>query len=201
MSPNADDIEPAEVAPQTAPATVRVVVGRIGRAHGLRGDVAVEVRTDSPEVRFAPGTHLITDDPTRTSLIVDSARWHGDRLLVQFEGIADRTGAEGLRGLLLSVDASGAERTTDPEEYFDWQLVGLRCISRSGADLGVVKEVIHLPGQDLLAVGADPSQADQEVLVPFVQRIAPHVDVARGEIVLDPPPGLFPDPGRGSAED
>ncbi|MCB0914435.1 MAG: ribosome maturation factor RimM [Actinobacteria bacterium] len=179
---------------------MRLVVGRIGRPHGLRGDVTVEVRTDFPEERFAAGQVVLTDDPEREQLLVDTSRWQGDRLLVRFAGTTDRTAAEKLRGLLLSVDADTSTTPPDPDEYFDWQLEGLTCWSLTGERLGVVREVIHLPGQDLLAVVPGTAEQSTEVLVPLVAQMVPSIDLANRRIVLDPAVGLF-EPTDGNVED
>lgn len=164
-----------------------VVVGRIGRPHGVRGEVTVEVRTDSPEVRFAPGTVLGTDPARPGGLEVAGFHWHSGRLLLSFDGVVDRTGAESLRGLLLTAVIADDERPEDPEEFYDHQLVGLTARTVAG-DLGQVAEVLHLPAQDLLVVR---TAAGREVLVPFVSEIVPEVDLAAGTLLVDPPAGLL----------
>jgi 16S rRNA processing protein RimM len=167
---------------------VLVTVGRVGRAHGIHGEVSVEVRTDSPEVRFADGTQLSTEPVAAGPLTVAKTRWHSGRLLVLFEGVGDRDVAERLRGVLLRAEIPDGEQPDDPDEFFDHQLVGLEVVTTEGAAVGEVAEVLHLPGQDLLAV----RRADAtEVLVPFVGQIVPEVDVAAGRVVIDPPRGLL----------
>lgn len=167
-------------------ASAEVVVGRIGRAHGLRGEVAVEVLTDAPEVRFADGAdvHLVDRDLT---LRVTRTRWHSGRLLVTFEQVADRTAAEALRGQFLGCAIDTDEAAPDDDEFFDWQLIGLPVRLADGADLGVLTEVVHLPGHDLLAV---QTPAQREVLVPFVAQIVTSVDLDAGVVTIDPPSGL-----------
>lgn len=168
---------------------MRVVVGRIGRPHGIRGAVTVECRTDEPEERFADGAALLV--ATREApLVVARSQWHSGRLLVEFEGVHDRTAAEALRGMLLEVERSDEERPGDPEEFYDSALVGCTVQTTQGARIGIVREVAHLPGQDLLVVGAEGID-DAEVLVPFVMAIVPEVDLGRRVIVIDPPPGLL----------
>ncbi len=176
---------------------MRVVVGRVGRAHGIRGEVSVDVRTDDPETRFAPGSVLLpagaAGSPSSLApLVVEAARWHSGRMLVRFVGLADRSAAEALRGLVLEVDIDPAEIADDPEEFYDHQLVGLRVrrtdVEGSPADVGAVTEVVHLPGHDLLAVLADDGR---ELLVPFVTEIVPEVDVDGGFVLVAPPPGLL----------
>jgi 16S rRNA processing protein RimM len=176
---------------------VRVVVGRIGRAHGIRGSVSVDVRTDDPDLRFAVGARLHTVPEAVGPLEIEGVRWHSGRLLVDFAGFTDRTAAETLRGVVLEVDVDPDERTSDPEEFFDHQLVGLPVRLPDGTAVGTVREVVHLPGQELLAItrAGGSSEAPQapgagEVLVPFVVEMVPEIDVASG-IVIDPPPGLL----------
>lgn len=167
---------------------MQLVVGRIGRAHGVRGEVAVDVRTDDPERRFAVGSVLETDPAERGPLTVAASRWHSGRLLVTFAGVADRTAVEALRGLLLVADSATSPPPEDPDEYWDHQLVGLTAVTLSGDVLGAVEEVLHPPGGDLLVVRrAD----DAELLVPFVRAIVPEVDLTGGRLVVDPPPGLL----------
>ncbi len=166
----------------------RVVVGRIGRAHGIHGLVSVDVRTDEPERRLAPGAVLETDPPERGPLVVVAGRVHSGRLLLEIEGIEDRTAAEALRGTDLVVAVDPDEQAEDPDEWYDHQLLGLRAVSPDGAPYGSVTEVVHLPMQDLLAVRND---AGDEFLVPFVAQFVPEVDVRGGRVVLMPPDGLL----------
>ena len=172
-----------------------VVVGRIGRPHGIRGEVTVEVRTDLPERRFAPGSVLVTEPERAGPLTVAAARWHSGRLLLSVAGVADRNGAEALRGVVLSAEVPDDEVSDDPEEYFDHQLRGLTAYAVDGVALGTVDDVVHLPGQDLLAV-TRPGR--RELLVPFVAEFVPDLDLDAGRITIDPPPGLLdldlPDP-------
>jgi 16S rRNA processing protein RimM len=161
------------------------------RPHGIRGEVAVEVRTDDPGQRFAAGSVLGTDPPAPGPLTVVSSRWHSGRLLVSFAGIADRTRAEPLRGVWLTVDAAQVSYPEDPDEFHDHQLVGLSVVTTAGEPVGVVTDVRH-HGQDLLVVEpAAGSPRRGQVLVPFVAQIAVNVDVAGGRIVIDPPTGLL----------
>ena len=170
---------------------MRVVVGRIGRAHGIRGDVAIDVRTDEPDRRFAPESTLIADDRTLT---VSRTRWHSGRLLVAFAEIADRTAAEALRGTVLEADVDPDELPTGEEEFYDRQLIGLEVRTASDAVIGTVAAVTHHDEQDTLVVQRAP---DAEVLVPFVTAIVPTVDVAGGYVVVADVPGLL---DQGQAE-
>ncbi|HSN06743.1 MAG TPA: ribosome maturation factor RimM [Candidatus Angelobacter sp.] len=166
------------------------MVGRIGRPHGIRGEVTVEVRTDSPEVRFAPGSVLTTEPARLGPITVAAARWHSGRLLLAAEGVRDRTAAEVLRGAVLSAEVDDDEVPEDPEEFYDHQLRGLTVVmgDRAGEALGAVDDVVHLPGQDLLSVRRE---GGREVLVPFVAEIVTDIDVDAGRITVALPPGLL----------
>ncbi len=170
-----------------------VVVARIGRPHGVRGEVSVEVRTDEPERRFAVGAVLDvrTDARTgpggRSSLRVTGSRSHQDRLLLTFEEVADRSAAEALRGALLVTEAAG-EAPADPDEFYDHQLVGLAVVTDDGAAAGTVAEVLHNGAQDLLVVRRD---GREDALVPFVAALVPDVDLAAGRVVVADRPGLL----------
>ena len=138
-------------------AGIEVVVGRIGKPHGIRGEVTLDVRTDEPERRFAPGTVLRAQAPAGadrrpSSLTVARARWHQSTLLVTFEELADRTAAEAVRGTVLHATIAPDEVPEDPEEYYDHQLVGLSVVDLDGTALGEVKAVVHGAAQDLLSV-------------------------------------------------
>jgi 16S rRNA processing protein RimM len=181
---------------------VRVIVGRIGRPHGIRGEVVIGVRTDEPDLRFAVGATLgfaptpDGDPPAGSTLRVASARWHSGQLLVAFAGITDRTTAGELTGSWLSVDSGQLPAPPDPDEFRDHQLVGLSVRTRAGEAVGVVTDVLH-HGQDLLVVRRPDVKGTghEETLVPFVKAIVPEVDVAAGLLVIDPPPGLL-DPAQ-----
>ncbi len=161
---------------------VEVVVGRIGRAHGVRGEVSVEVRTDEPERRFAVGTRMRLDPPRPYSAVtVAGVRPHAGRLLVAFERVSDRTAAERLRGATLVLDVDGQERPVDPEEFYDHQLVGLAVCTDRGDTVGTVEAVLHLPAHEVLSVRRNDGG---EVLVPFVADVVTSVDVAAGRLVV-----------------
>lgn len=167
---------------------ITVLVGRIGRAHGIRGEVTVEPRTDDPETRLSAGTRLNTEPEAAGPLTMTSVRRHSGKLLVRFDGVPDRTAAEGLRGVRLFVDVDPDERPDDPEEFYDHQLTGLSAVTTDDTPLGEVSEVVHLPGHDLLAIR---TPGEGEILVPFVAQIVPEVDLAAGRVVIDPPDGLL----------
>jgi 16S rRNA processing protein RimM len=178
-------------------ASVEVVVGRIGKPHGLRGEVTFEVRTDEPERRFVAGTSLAAQPPGGsasglTRLAIDSLRWHQTTLLVKFAELTDRTSAEGARGTLLLAHLDPAEAPEDPEEFYDHQLVGLRVEDTDGAEIGEVTGVVH-GAQDLLEVRAVDGRP---TLVPFVAALVPEVDITGGRVVVADRPGLvapYPD--------
>jgi 16S rRNA processing protein RimM len=167
---------------------LQLVVGRIGRAHGVTGEVAVAVRTDDPDSRFADGRVLRTDPADRGPLTIAGSRWHSGRLLITFAGVSGRSAAESLAGTALVVDTDDLPELSDPEEYYDHQLVGLSAVDTAGTALGTVADVIHGPGSDLLAITRTDGG---EALVPFVRAIVPTVDITAGQVVIDPPTGLL----------
>ncbi|ALX04520.1 MULTISPECIES: ribosome maturation factor RimM [Aeromicrobium] len=174
---------------------MRVVVGRIGRAHGIKGELAVQVRTDEPERRFAPGTALVAGDRT---VVVAAARNHSGRLLLRLEGVGDRTAAEALHGRVLEVDVDPDDVPEDDDAYYDHQLVGLRVHDHAGTDVGVVADVLHLPEQDLLSLDLDAGA--RGVLVPFVVALVPDVDLGAGHVTLADVPGLLDPDAQAVAE-
>jgi 16S rRNA processing protein RimM len=164
---------------------MQAVAGRVGKPHGVRGEVTVEIRTDQPGTRFRPGAVLATEPAERGPLTVAGARWERGRLLLRFAGIDERDHAELLRGTLLLVEATAGGQP-DPNSYHDTELIGLEVVTTDGEPVGRVSDVEH-HGQDLLIV----QSTDAEVLIPFVAEIVPRVDVATGRLVVDPPPGLL----------
>ena len=175
---------------QTGSSGSEYLVGIVVRAHGLRGELAVEVHTDAPDERFAPGASLVArrpDGPTGT-LTVESARPHSGRLLVRFVEAPDRATAEALRGTRLLIPADAIAPPDDDEEFHVHQLEGLRAELEDGSVVGSVREVVHGPGGDMLVL-ARPERSD--ALVPFVLAIVPTVDIAGGRLVLTPPEGLL----------
>lgn len=180
-----------DAVPGDAASAEPVVVGRLGRPHGLRGEFLVDVRTDVPERRFAAGSVLGCTADGVPSLTVAASRRHSGRWLVRFAEVGDRTAADGVRGALLTIDPSEVGPAADDEDdeaWWDSEIVGLRVETVGGDAIGVVDEVVHTPGGDLLAVRTAPGD---EVLVPFVAEIVPTVDVPGGRLVVDPPEGLF----------
>jgi 16S rRNA processing protein RimM len=169
-----------------------VVVGRIGRPHGVRGQVTVEVRTDDPDLRFAPGTTLLTEPAARGPLTVVAARWHSGTLLLTLAGpdgavVPDRESADALRNTQLLVPVEELPELEDPDSFYDHQLVGLAAVLPDGQPIGEVSAVRH-EGTELLVVRR-PEGGD--LLVPFVSAIVPTVDLPAGRLVVDPPEGLL----------
>ncbi|MDJ1132555.1 ribosome maturation factor RimM [Streptomyces iconiensis] len=171
---------------------MQLVVARIGRAHGIKGEVTVEVRTDEPELRLGPGAVLATEPASVGPLTIQHGRVHSGRLLLHFEGVSDRTGAEALRNTLLIAEVDPEDRPEDPEEFYDHQLADLDVVTRDGTFVGRIESVAHLPSQDLLIVRREDGG---EVLVPFVNEIVPEIDLEEQRAVIDPPPGLLGEAG------
>ncbi|WP_333767396.1 ribosome maturation factor RimM [Streptomyces sp. IBSBF 2435] len=170
---------------------MQLVVGRIGRAHGIKGEVSIEVRTDEPELRLAPGAVLATDPAATGPLTIATGRVHSGRLMLRFEGVSDRTGAEALRNTLLIAEVDPAETPEDPEEFYDHQLIDLDVVTVDGREIGRIAEISHLPYQDLLVVRRPD---ETEVLIPFVAEFVPEIDLEEQRAVIDPPPGLLDEP-------
>ena len=172
--------------------TIEVVVGRIGKPHGIRGELTVDLRSDEPERRYADGAVLRAEAPrgsafAHRTLTVVRTRWHQSTLLVTFAEFADRNEAEGARGVVLHADVPVDETPEDPEEFYDHQLVGLAVHDLDGTLLGEVTGLVHGGAQDLLAVRAVDGRP---TLVPFVAALVPEVDVAGGRVVVADRPGL-----------
>jgi 16S rRNA processing protein RimM len=185
---------------------VLLVVGQIGRPHGIRGEVSVQVRTDEPAERFVAGSEFVTEVPrdrrvssgpasapgiefkVPPTLVAESVRWHQGRAIVRFDGIDDRNVAEALRGVLLQVESSTLTPPSDPDEFHDHQLIGLRVVTVGGDDLGVVARIDHAAASDLIVLD---KSGGGTALIPFVSQIVPTVDVPGGRIVVDPPEGLL----------
>jgi 16S rRNA processing protein RimM len=168
-----------------------LLVGVVVRPHGLRGELVVEVRTDSPQERFAVGSVLLRtlpDGVAASPLTVEAARPHSGRLLVRFAEAPDRDAAETLRGSRLLVDPAALPPTGDPDEFHVHQLEGLAAELADGTAVGTVREVVHGPGGELLAIARSDAP---DALVPFVREIVPTVDLDGGRVVLTPPDGLL----------
>ncbi|MGX7679506.1 ribosome maturation factor RimM [Jatrophihabitans sp. DSM 45814] len=164
-----------------------VAVGRIGKAHGIKGAVYVEPWTDVPEERFVPGAVLETDPAERGPLTIAEVRTQSGKQIVQFEGIDDRNSAEAVRGTRLVIAATERPPIEDPDEFYDTDLIGLMAMTVQGVDVGLVTDVLHSPGDSLLAIDV----AGREVLVPFRKQFVPVVDLAARTLSIDPPDGLL----------
>ncbi|MCG7427771.1 ribosome maturation factor RimM [Helcobacillus sp. ACRRO] len=186
--------------------TITVAVGTIGRAHGLKGEVAVMLRTDIPEVRLADGAVLdvnpagvIGADTTALprTLTVTSTRIQQGRWYAKFAELRDRTAAEQVRGADLTVRLDRDEEfEQDPDAWYPSELKGLPVVTADGTELGTVLDLEHYPAQDVLIVRA---VSGQRVMLPFVEELVPEVDLEQGRIVADPPGGLF-DPENADSE-
>ena len=165
---------------------MQVVVARIGKAHGLRGEVTVQVLTGGADKRFVPGATFVTEPAAAGPLVLRSARDHNGVLLLGFEQTDDRSGAEALRGIKLVGDAF--EDDDDEDTWYERDLVGLKAVTVGGDEVGEVTALQSRPTQDLLVLRLTNGR---EALVPFVAAIVPEVDIEGGRVVLDPPAGLL----------
>jgi 16S rRNA processing protein RimM len=168
--------------------SIQTIVGVIGRPHGVRGEVAVELRTDEPERRFAPGEVLREDGGTRL-FTVRSIRDQPGRLLVKFAELADGAAAEAARGAVLTVDVEPDDQPAEPGTFYDRQLIGLRVTTQDGVAVGTVVSVLHLPSQDVLEIMTEAGAR----LVPFVAALVPEVDLEAGCLTVVDVAGLLDD--------
>jgi 16S rRNA processing protein RimM len=170
---------------------MELIVGRVVKAHGITGELVVDVRTDDPELRFAPGSTLrakkARDGGQGRSYVVEGARQHGVRLLVRLAEVADRNTADALRGSLFVIDSDELPLIDEPDTYYDHQLEGLTVRTTAGQEIGVVTEVLHTAGGELLSVKRDSG----ELLVPFVGAIVTSVSLDDGTLEIEPPDGLL----------
>jgi 16S rRNA processing protein RimM len=165
---------------------MQLQVARIGKPHGIRGEVTVQVLTDAPGDRFVPGTEFVVEPASAGPLTVHSARWNKDILLLAFEEIETRNEAETLRGAKLFIETEELE-DNDDEGWYEHELVGLE--ARVGSQVvGKVSGLNTMPVQDLLVVKTPDGK---EILIPFVEQIVPEVNVAEGYVLVTPPAGLF----------
>lgn len=165
---------------------MQLVVARIGRAHGVLGEATIEVRTDQPEDRFYIGSVLATEPTTFGPLTITSVRDHNGTLLLGFKGVSDRNQVEELRDVLLLAEVD-IEADSTEDDFHVQQLLQCQVSTQDGLDIGLVTDVINLPGQDVLAVDYN----GREVLIPFVKAIVPIVDVKNRKITVVPPAGLL----------
>ncbi|MFC8041234.1 ribosome maturation factor RimM [Paenarthrobacter sp. NPDC057355] len=166
---------------------MQLQVARIGKPHGIRGEVTVQVLTDAPAERFVAGTEFVVEPASAGPLTVRSARWNKEILLLGFEEIADRNAAEAIRGAKLFIETEELDDDDDEEGWYEHELVGLQ--ARVGAQIvGKVAALNTMPAQDLLVI---ESEDGKEILVPFVDEIVPEVNIEDGYILITPPSGLF----------
>lgn len=170
-----------------------VVVGRVGRPHGVRGQVFVRSLTDRPEGTFSPGTTLLPadaggsrPDPGGPALAVAASRPYRDGFLLRFEGIGDRDQADGLRGRYLLRPFSETEPLAEGE-VFHHQLVGLAVVTPDGRSVGRVREVYDLRPTVLLEVAG----GEGKHLIPFTGEFLVALSLEEGTLVIDPPEGLL----------
>jgi 16S rRNA processing protein RimM len=171
--------------------TTSLRVGRLLKAHGLKGAIKLELYTDSPNERFAPGSVLKLQVPEESSwfgktLTVRELRLYHNAPVVFFEGVEDRSVAETLVKAILLIERDNSELPVEPDAWYDHQLVGL-AVYRSGAHIGKITRVDHLPAQDLLVIESE----GKELLLPFVKAFVPSVDVKNNRLEITPPGGLF----------
>ncbi len=177
-------------------------VGRLTKAHGLKGAIKIELYTDEPQRRFVPGAVFTLQVPAGSpwhgkTIELDELKWYNGHPVAFFKGVPDRTVAESLVKAILWVDHDPAEPATDDNAWYDHQLIGLSVL-RDGVAVGTVTAIDHFPAQDLLTVTTPTG----EILVPFVTAIVPAVDIEAGTLAVTPPPGLFEElpEGPGSPE-
>ncbi len=175
--------------PISSKTTLRV--GRLVKAHGLKGAFKLELYTDSPEDRFTAGAVLDLQVPETSpwfgkTVTVKELRWYNASPVLFLNDIEDRDAAETLIKAILLVNADVEILPTEPDAWYDHQLIGLKVI-RDGVDFGKIIRVEHLPAQDCLAI----ESASGEHLLPFIKKFVPTVDVAKGEVIITPPGGLF----------
>ncbi|AZS43953.1 ribosome maturation factor RimM [Microbacterium oleivorans] len=177
-------------------ARTQLRVGRLVKAHGLKGALKLELFTDDPDGRFVPGAVFTLQVPESSpwhgkTVTVKEFKWMNSHPVVFLDGIDDRSGAESIVRAILWVDQDSAAPVVEDDAWYDHQLVGLDVV-RDGAVIGRVSRIDHFPSQDLLSVQLTGDQ-DREVLVPFVRAIVPEVDMAARRLVVTPPAGLFED--------
>ncbi len=174
-------------------------VGRLLKAHGLKGAIKVEMYTDDPAARFVPGSVYTLQVPDESewfgkTLTLIELKWYNDSPVAFFEGITDRNASESLIKAILWIDEDTDSRPAEEDAWYDHQLIGLT-VRRDGVAVGTIARVDHMPAQDLLIVDT----ANGEVMIPFVKAIVSHVDIAAGTMDVTPPIGLFEDPAEDDA--
>ncbi len=144
------------------------------------------MRTNLPEERFQLGLELITDPGDRGPLKIESIRWNNGTLLLSFAGKSDRNAVESLRNTLLLADIDVSQEL-DEDEFHITQIVGCSAFDERGGEIGRVVDVLALPAADTLVIDV----AGREVLIPFVKRHVPKVDIGAKRIELANLEGLL----------
>jgi len=171
--------------------THQLRVGRLTKAHGLKGAIKLELFTDDPGRRFVPGAVFTLQVPTgsawhgKTIELVE-LRWYNQHAVGFFKNVPDRSTAETLAKAILWIDADVAEQSDEEDAWYDHQLVGL-AVMRDGVRIGTIGRLEHMPAQDLLIVKTPTG----DMMIPFVKAIVPTVDVKNGVVIITPPPGLL----------
>ena len=166
-------------------ALMELLIGKVVKSHGIKGEVAVEVLTDDPGERFVVGEVLTGRQPGKErELTIKTLRPHQNRLLMSFEEVPDRTQADSLRGMQFF--APPLEREDDSEEFYDHELIGLKVI-HEGREVGEVTGVMDTPNRKILEIDYD----GREVLVPFVIDFVPEIDLGEQTLTITPPEGLL----------
>ncbi len=186
------------------PNKTQLRVGRLTKAHGLKGAIKVELYTDDPARRFFPGAVFTLQVPTGSpwhgkTLELTELKWYNTHPVAFFKDVPDRSAAETLIKAILWIDQDPTEDSGEEDAWFDHQLIGLKVI-RDGVQVGIIGQIDHFPAQDLLTVKTE----NADVLVPFVKAIVSAVDVKAGTLTVTPPIGLFeenPDDGPDDGAD
>ena len=166
---------------------MRIVIGRIGKPHGTRGEVTVEPRTDEPELRFAPDAVLLTET---APVQIETVRFHHNTPLIKFVGVESRESAELLRNTMLHIESDDDIAPNDEDEFWDHELMRMQVYAPDGTALGTIADVLHLPGQDVLVVSTPD---EREVLLPFVRTIVTEISRETSRVTVADPGGLFDD--------
>ncbi len=179
------------ISPNAKTGSTRLRVGRLTKAHGLKGAIKIELYTDDPDRRFVPGAVFFLQVPESSpwhgkTLELLELKWYNTHAVAFFKDVLDRTAAESLAKGILLVDHDLAEPSNEEDAWYDHQLIGL-AVMRDGVKVGTVTQLDHLPAQDLLHVATESG----DVMVPFVKAIVPTVDIVAGTITVTPPVGLF----------
>jgi 16S rRNA processing protein RimM len=168
----------------------RVCVAKIGAAHGLRGEVRLQVFTEDPDAVIEYG-ELESEDGTR-KFRVSSLRPAKGHFIAKFEGVNDRNASEALTNIELFVTREKFPEIEEEATFYYADLIGLAVEDKSGKSFGVVGAVRNYGAGDMLEISAKPNAPG--TLIPFIEQFVPEVDLKQGRVVIDPPAGLFEEP-------